>query len=309
MSKPIIAIPIILITILIGCSNQEYEVDVIVQPDDAAEIAGAGIYASDNEAVVTVQPNDGYEFVEWTQDGESVSTESEYRFEVSSDVQLQAVLNKTTTNVTREQTITPSMSLPLESLETVQFEQEGVSINKSELASNLDGVWETIGGKNLWGEEYDEVTENHPDLNNLSIRHEGLSPDETKLAFTLYNAQGAFPYSVVGYMDLETDEIYFTNATQQVTSPRDGVVWSSDGSHIVYTTVNESPTRQQAFIDSVEDQENVVTADFTAISEAELLDVSRMEWMDDNQSVQFEVIGQVGNRIETTLSIETGEFE
>ncbi|MDQ0160012.1 hypothetical protein J2S77_002013 [Alkalibacillus salilacus] len=298
-----------LVMLLIGCSKQEYEVSVDIQPENAAEVTGTGLYESGEEAVVSLQPEDGYEFTGWSEEGEEVSSDLEYRFEVDQDVELQASLEETVEDIAVEHTLDEGTAMALETVEKVEFKDETFSIEKSQLQQSLDQVWESSNAPDLWDDQFAEVIEEHPDVNQLFIRHEGLSPNEDKIAVTVFTSGDVFSYTVVGYIDLENEEIQFTNVTNQVVSSREGIVWSPEGNYYVYTTVNEAPSNQQAFIDSLEDGNNIVTADFSTISEAELLNVNTIEWEDDQESVYIDAIGQVGNRIEARLSLESGEFE
>ncbi|WP_167264319.1 InlB B-repeat-containing protein [Alkalibacillus almallahensis] len=309
MLRLIIAIHIMLVMLLIGCSEQEYEVSVDIQPEDAGEVTGTGLYESGEEAVVSLQPEDGYEFSGWSKEGETVSSDLEYRFEVDQDVQLQASLEETVEDIVVEHTLDKGTAMSLETVEKIEFKDENVSIDKSQLQQSLDQVWESSNAPDLWDNQFAEVIEEHPDVNQLFIRHEGLSPNEDKIAVSVFTSGDVFSYTVVGYVDLETEDIQFTNVTNQVVSAREGIIWSPDENYYVYTTVNEAPSNQQAFVDSIDDGNNIVTADFSTISEAELLNVNTIEWEDDQESIYIDAIGQVGNRIEARLSLESGEFE
>lgn len=57
-------------------------------------VEGAGVYEQGTEATLTATPAEGYEFVNWTVDGEEVSTENPYKFTVTADVALVANFKK-----------------------------------------------------------------------------------------------------------------------------------------------------------------------------------------------------------------------
>lgn len=53
-------------------------------------VEGAGVYEQGTEATLTATPAEGYEFVNWTVDGNEVSTENPYKFTVTADVEVVA---------------------------------------------------------------------------------------------------------------------------------------------------------------------------------------------------------------------------
>ena len=70
-------------------SAQEYVVPVVnhvitvsANPAEAGVVTGGGEFEETDEITVTATANEGYEFVNWTENDEEVSTEAEYTFEV-----------------------------------------------------------------------------------------------------------------------------------------------------------------------------------------------------------------------------------
>ncbi len=60
---------------------EEYEVVVEIVPENAGTVEGAGIYAAGDEVTLEASPNEGYAFVNWTDDaGEEVWDEKLYVF-------------------------------------------------------------------------------------------------------------------------------------------------------------------------------------------------------------------------------------
>ena len=57
-------------------------------------VEGAGVYEQGTEATLTATPAEGYEFVNWTVEGNEVSTENPYKFTVTADVALVANFKK-----------------------------------------------------------------------------------------------------------------------------------------------------------------------------------------------------------------------
>ena len=62
-----------------------YVVTVSANPAEAGTVTGAGEYEEGTEATLTATANEGYEFVNWTENEVEVSTDAEYTFEVLAD--------------------------------------------------------------------------------------------------------------------------------------------------------------------------------------------------------------------------------
>ena len=60
-----------------------YNVSLLVIPANTGTVVGAGSYIEGEIVTITATPNEGYRFVSWTEDGEVVSTESQYSFEIA----------------------------------------------------------------------------------------------------------------------------------------------------------------------------------------------------------------------------------
>ena len=65
-------------------------VTVVVNPEDAGTITGTGTYVKNMSVTLTAKANEGYKFLNWTENGTIVSTEREYSFVVSLDTDLVA---------------------------------------------------------------------------------------------------------------------------------------------------------------------------------------------------------------------------
>ena len=74
------------------CVLAETEFDVVVATniENAGIIAGAGTYSQGDTVTLTVTANEGYKFVNWTENGDVVSEEAEYSFEITKDRNLVA---------------------------------------------------------------------------------------------------------------------------------------------------------------------------------------------------------------------------
>ena len=66
-------------------SLNSYEITATVNPVEAGSVTGAGTYTYGTSCTLTVTPNEGYTFSNWTKDGEVVSTDLTYTFTVTED--------------------------------------------------------------------------------------------------------------------------------------------------------------------------------------------------------------------------------
>ena len=71
-----------------------HTIAVSANPAEAGTVTGAGEYEEGTEATLTATANEGYEFVNWTENEEEVSTNAEYTFEVLADRALVANFKK-----------------------------------------------------------------------------------------------------------------------------------------------------------------------------------------------------------------------
>ena len=70
--------------------ENSYFVTTSVNPKDAGVITGAALYNLGETATLVATPNEGYRFVNWTENGVSVSTDAQYSFEITGDRDLVA---------------------------------------------------------------------------------------------------------------------------------------------------------------------------------------------------------------------------
>ena len=78
----------------------DYDVTATVSPENSGIVAGAGNYLHGDEVSLTATPNIGYSFVNWTENNEVVSEESEYSFIITSDRNIVANFTLLTYDVT-----------------------------------------------------------------------------------------------------------------------------------------------------------------------------------------------------------------
>ena len=76
-----------------------FEITATAVPNAAAVIEGVGIHAEQSTATLTAVANPGYEFVNWTENGEVISTEETISFVVLSDRHFVVNFNVTASNI------------------------------------------------------------------------------------------------------------------------------------------------------------------------------------------------------------------
>ncbi|ACB85140.1 InlB B-repeat-containing protein [Natranaerobius thermophilus] len=84
----------VLMAFTTGCSPEEYEVEVRAEPEGTGRISGEGVYEEGEEVTVKAEPEEGYEFLGWAVDGDTVSEDKNYTFEINDDKQLEAVFEQ-----------------------------------------------------------------------------------------------------------------------------------------------------------------------------------------------------------------------
>ena len=77
-------------SLLANFSRITYTISISSNPSTGGSASGNGVYNSGSSATVSATPADGYQFVNWTQGGTSVSSNSSYTFIVTSNVSLVA---------------------------------------------------------------------------------------------------------------------------------------------------------------------------------------------------------------------------
>ena len=77
-----------------------YNVTASANPAEGGSISGAGVYTHGETATLSATSNEGYQFINWTEEGTVVSEESEYSFTVAEARELVANFELLTYNVT-----------------------------------------------------------------------------------------------------------------------------------------------------------------------------------------------------------------
>ena len=78
-----------------NCLPMEYTVTVAANPVEGGTVAGGGIYLQGETCTLTAEAAEDYQFIHWTVNGEVVSTDNPYSFEVTGDRTLVAVFGST----------------------------------------------------------------------------------------------------------------------------------------------------------------------------------------------------------------------
>lgn len=68
---------------------------VSLASNEGGSVFGAGLFAENEEITISATANDKFTFVHWEQNGEIISTEPEYSFTITEDVEFQAVFART----------------------------------------------------------------------------------------------------------------------------------------------------------------------------------------------------------------------
>ncbi len=85
-------------------SLNSYEITAEVNPTEGGTVTGTGTYNHFDECTLTATANEGYTFVNWTENGEEVSTDLTYLFTVTGDRSLVANFVETITPATNHWT-------------------------------------------------------------------------------------------------------------------------------------------------------------------------------------------------------------
>ncbi|UMZ75253.1 leucine-rich repeat domain-containing protein [Natranaerofaba carboxydovora] len=145
----IIVISLTALTVFtVGCAP-EYEVEVQADPEDAGEISGEGTYEEGEEVTVEAEPDEGYEFEGWYKDGERVSQDQDYEFEIEESKELVAgfaeIVNISDENleaaIKEELGVDQVTKENIKELTSLEAEREGVSdLNNLRKAENLKNL-------------------------------------------------------------------------------------------------------------------------------------------------------------------------
>ena len=81
-------------TLVANYNLQTHDVSASVNPPNSGTVSGTGSYDYGETVELTVTPDNGHEFINWTEDGTEVSANATYSFTVTKDRTLVAVLDR-----------------------------------------------------------------------------------------------------------------------------------------------------------------------------------------------------------------------
>ena len=70
---------------IVNCSSVRYDITAVASPEEAGTVTGGGSYMEGSTCTLSAKANSAYSFLNWTKDGEVVSTEANYSFMVTED--------------------------------------------------------------------------------------------------------------------------------------------------------------------------------------------------------------------------------
>ncbi len=107
---------------------QTYQIDLSVNPANAGTVSGGGTVNEGATATVMASANEGYAFVNWTENGNEVSTTASYSFTVTGDRALVANFEETTAEVDYpwEIEVNPAFNEPITFMGILQINGETV---------------------------------------------------------------------------------------------------------------------------------------------------------------------------------------
>ena len=168
-----------------------HEVTLRTYPWGGGEAYGEDEYWHTGEVTVEAEPGEGYAFIEWVEEGETVSTEREYEFVVENDRDLVAVFQEEEGKETIE---------ILDEAEQVIFEY-----TYEEFVDWAEDNWEdSFEEMPAFHEDYLVYPEDlHPYFDDTAT----LSPCGDLAAFSVHAYHAAAHMSFVGIVNLQTGEV------------------------------------------------------------------------------------------------------
>jgi len=89
----LLVVVLALTTSFYACNKDDetYKLNLLINPENAGTVTGAGEYEEGEVAALTASANEGYEFVNWTKDETELSTEVNYSYTITAtDVTISA---------------------------------------------------------------------------------------------------------------------------------------------------------------------------------------------------------------------------
>jgi len=140
--------------------SQLCAIQVVVSPEGSGTVSGVGNYEPQSEVTLTATPNDGFTFVNWTEDGEEVCAEASYTFTAVASRQLVANFGPNLVTKTYELAQgwnwwSPTVLVGVEDLETA-LNDNGLRIKSQDLgeAQYENGSWSNTIESIILGQMY-----------------------------------------------------------------------------------------------------------------------------------------------------------
>ena len=136
--------------------GETYEITATTSPEGAGIIEGAGTYITGASCTLTVTPNDGYTFINWTKDGEEVSTDLSYSFTVIEDAAYVANFSENQEETTQTSNFSEgynwwSTYIEQEGIDGLGMLQEGLGDNGVTIRSQASGYTDNYPGYGWYG--------------------------------------------------------------------------------------------------------------------------------------------------------------
>ncbi len=81
-------------------ATNSYNITLVANPSEGGTLSGAGTYEEGQQATLSASTSEGYQFVNWTENGSVVSTQTNYSFTVTANRTLTANFSATTHTIT-----------------------------------------------------------------------------------------------------------------------------------------------------------------------------------------------------------------
>ena len=181
-----------------------YTVSASAEPGIGGSISGAGVHAVDSEVVLTAQPLTGYVFVHWAENGNVVSTEREYAFDLTGSRELVAHFEYVPLEVTDAdgQPIAGDISVPPGTAYNFSLEGTGSFDVSAEITRGGEG--QAVSGSN--------VGEFLVDLGGGDYRFEAPRSGRYELTFTDAGTSLAQTLSLIAYPQISFASAYQVGA-------------------------------------------------------------------------------------------------
>ncbi len=225
------------------CGILTHEVNLRTYPWGGGEVYGEDDYWHTGEVTVEAESDEGYSFIEWVEEGETVSTEKKYEFVIENDRELVAVFKEEEGKETIE---------ILDEEEQVIFEY-----TYDEFVEWAENHWEDLFEEiPSFHEDYHIYPEDlHPYFDDTAT----LSPCGNLLAFSVHDYHAATHMSFVGIANLQNGEVDLVD--QKNRGQIEEFHWSPGSDYLAYVLNTTEVTEFFLSNDNVEQMSKEFTLD------------------------------------------------